>query len=201
MKGCVFIPTNCDDKNPCTNDFCNKGDCYYTPVTCNDNDACTKDSCNQDKGGCIHDPVLCDDNNKCTTDACSNSTGGCTFTDVNCEDGDRCTIDYCDSVLGCSHNKVIWYVGRLFLLFHVSYSLLAMITTDAPLTTVTLAKDVFLCQFQGVVNHATLTLATTTMCARKMIALMRYDFPSFPSIPCFPPSYTLIGMHTHFHRL
>ncbi|MCO4764063.1 MAG: hypothetical protein KC502_21310 [Myxococcales bacterium] len=122
---------DCDDKNPCTTESCDKvKGCVFTEVTnaCDDGNACTSgDACKN--GKCVGQGLQCDDNNDCTTDSCALSTG-CTHTNntVDCSDGSVCTLgdkcgdgkcvsgeakscdddnpcttDACDKLKGCSN--------------------------------------------------------------------------------------------------
>ncbi len=91
--------TNCDDKNPCTDDTCDKvNGCANVQSTkpCSDGDACTnKDTCAN--GKCVAVAVNCDDGNACTSESCD-PVKGCAneAIDVVCSDGDACTaIDKC----------------------------------------------------------------------------------------------------------
>jgi len=121
---CVSGPLlQCDDENPCTNDFCHpvsgcqhdnnqefcpdgkckNGECLpLGPEDCDDNNSCTTDTFDADLG-CIYsiNDNPCSDNNVCTFgDHCQ--WGVCVFDDVlDCDDGDICTNDYCDPKLGC----------------------------------------------------------------------------------------------------
>ncbi|MSQ83687.1 MAG: hypothetical protein EXR77_12515 [Myxococcales bacterium] len=130
---CSALPqvTSCDDKNPCTTDFCDdiKG-CKSVVNTagCTDGNACTKsDICSG--GACAGVTVTCNDGNPCTDDFCD-SLAGCEFTNnfatcddnslcttndkcaagackggiaPNCDDNKPCTDDGCDAIKGCTH--------------------------------------------------------------------------------------------------
>ncbi|MBI5787621.1 MAG: VWA domain-containing protein [Candidatus Schekmanbacteria bacterium] len=125
----VIDPKDCDDKNPCTVDFCDfegncrhipvpdgyscetdgnlcttgacyKGECMEKPVNCEDGDLCTYDKCEPDTGHCIHTPLICDDANRCTIDRCEPVTGECKYEPINCDDGNPCTIDECNPKTG-----------------------------------------------------------------------------------------------------
>jgi cysteine-rich repeat protein len=133
--GCrAGAPVVCDDKNPCTADYCDpaKG-CTYLPVAlpCDDLDPCTLgDTCSQ--GNCVGgSPRVCDDQNPCTNDECVQGVGcasvpagnacsdgdPCTAGDRcegglclagsprSCNDNNSCTDDACDSSLGCLHQN------------------------------------------------------------------------------------------------
>lgn len=95
----------CDDGNPCTDDWCDPGveECFYTNNTdsCDDGDACTEnDTCSA--GVCAGTAIDCDDADPCTTDSCVDGTcqhdsAGCACTeDTDCDDGNACTNDICD---------------------------------------------------------------------------------------------------------
>jgi hypothetical protein len=83
--GCVHVPTNCDDGNPCTTDSCDPvGGCVHAPISCDDGQICTDDSCNPATGQCVHTPTNCDDANPCTNDTCAQGlvlTPACTVPD------------------------------------------------------------------------------------------------------------------------
>ena len=75
---CEYPAKTCtDDGDKCTVEACSlvSGKCETTPLDCNDKDACTTDSCDKTKG-CVHGTVNCDDGNACTTDSC-NAYDGC----------------------------------------------------------------------------------------------------------------------------
>jgi len=90
---------DCDDGNPCTDDFCDPYyGCYHDPQNCDDGNPCTDDFCDP-YYGCHHDPHNCDDRNACTGDSCDPATG-CVFTPddaSSCSDGEPCTPDRCVS--------------------------------------------------------------------------------------------------------
>lgn len=129
------LTLNCDDKNPCTLDSCNKTvGCSNAPtvVMCEDGNVCTVgDVCLS--GACVADALTkCNDGNPCTTDACDPkigcifganslpcedgdictvgekcSSGGCTAGQTkNCSDGNVCTSDNCDQVKGCVNDPM-----------------------------------------------------------------------------------------------
>ncbi|KYQ92466.1 extracellular matrix protein [Tieghemostelium lacteum] len=93
--------SDCDDKDPCTNDFCNFNthECRYTVSKCNDENECTHDYCDPHLG-CQHIPISCNDENPCTIDTCNFLTG-CNYTEVHCDDDNPCTINACDRINGC----------------------------------------------------------------------------------------------------
>ena len=136
VKGCVHDNTSdgsvCDDDNACTaGDACAGGTCTVgaKPADCDDKNLCTTDSCDKAKG-CLHAPLAdgaaCDDDNACTTEACADgscaatdSTSSCSDGNVctqndacasgkcvggptqKCDDGNPCTDDGCDKIKGC----------------------------------------------------------------------------------------------------
>jgi cysteine-rich repeat protein len=118
---CKGGPSDCDDKNPCTDDSCepSKG-CVNSGNTkpCTDNNACTDNDLCDGKGACLGLAVdvsaLCNDNNGCTSDVCDPSSG-CTHPaqagvceDGNpCTNGDQCSAGQClpgQNICGCNQN-------------------------------------------------------------------------------------------------
>ncbi len=97
-----------DDKNPCTNDYCDQGKVIaHDPVTnlamtCDDGDACTRnDACLA--GVCQGAPLGCSDNIDCTLDTCAKATGCQHTPKLNvCSDANPCTKDACDLAVGCT---------------------------------------------------------------------------------------------------
>jgi len=51
---CVHDKKDCDDYNPCTDDYCAYGECGYLLKDCDDYDPCTDDSCDPYSGNCQH---------------------------------------------------------------------------------------------------------------------------------------------------
>ncbi|MCO4764458.1 MAG: hypothetical protein KC502_23305, partial [Myxococcales bacterium] len=108
-------PKVCDDKDPCTTDFCDKGTgvCGVKPIAgcggfcakdvdCDDKNSCTKTACAQ--GKCLVSWLSdkCDDGSKCTADdACGE--GKCAGKKLTCDDGKPCTVDSCNPSVGCVH--------------------------------------------------------------------------------------------------
>ena len=94
----------CNDNNACTtNDTCEEGDCNGGPAPeCDDQNPCTDDFCDVSLG-CVatNGNWACDNGDLCTTDdVCSGGT--CTAgKTVVCDDGDGCTLDACLPNLGC----------------------------------------------------------------------------------------------------
>jgi len=78
--------SDCDDGNPCTDDWCSDNSCWYE----------TNEGC------CLYDSQ-CGDGDPCTTDACIDNV--CQFTDTcndcgsdaDCDDDNECTIDTCNA--------------------------------------------------------------------------------------------------------
>lgn len=132
---CVGNIVVCDDKNPCTNDFCDpKVGCVFVNNNdlCDDGNACTMgDSCVN--GVCVGgQPTTCSDGNPCTEDLCDPTSGcknvpidgvpcsdldACTSEDIckggicvgvpiNCDDKNPCTDDKCDQLKGCIYEIV-----------------------------------------------------------------------------------------------
>lgn len=91
---------DCDDSDPCTEDFCDAGSCTNLPYDCEDGDVCTMDSCSE--GFCFSEPLACNDNNACTADSCAAGLG-CVGVPISCDDGDACTTDSCNPTFGCAH--------------------------------------------------------------------------------------------------
>ena len=132
---CVGSPDPCDDKNPCTYDYCDEArGCLHTPkdgvcedgnlcngpdycengvcvsgdaIVCDDKNPCTRDYCIETEG-CVYEPVSgpCDDGNACTiNDYCEN--GVCIPRDMaRCDDNNPCTLDRCDPKVGCVYEPM-----------------------------------------------------------------------------------------------
>ncbi|MBM4342626.1 MAG: hypothetical protein FJ100_04535 [Deltaproteobacteria bacterium] len=100
--------TSCDDGDACSaTDVCTGGKCSGTVVNCDDKNPCTKDTCDKVAGGCANtndDAATCDDGNSCTTgDKCS--AGKCGGTGKDCNDNNPCTDDSCkDNVCTNANN-------------------------------------------------------------------------------------------------
>ncbi len=112
---------DCNDKNPCTADFCELTGGVYKCVnafkstaSCDDGNACTTgDSCAT--GGCAGKAIVCNDNNECTLDSCS---GGVCSSVPNpglaCTDGSVCTSqDVCAKSGACVGNPVSCNDGQV----------------------------------------------------------------------------------------
>lgn len=95
----------CNNGNPCTNDFCQDGSCQSTnnSNSCDDGDDCTaNDQCSS--GDCAGTPIDCDDGIDCTVDVCSQAQQQCVHfpDDPLCGSGSFCEGGlHCDPVLGC----------------------------------------------------------------------------------------------------
>ena len=95
-------PEECDDEDPCTEDYCNEETdykCVYIGIDspecicgeCDDFDDCTMDFCNKDTGNCEYaSKETCCGNGNCdngeTFDSCSKDC-------LDCTDYDSCTTD------------------------------------------------------------------------------------------------------------
>ncbi len=119
---------DCDDEDPCTEDYCDEGDCRTTPKVCdNENECDGPETCDPVTGNCVtadSDGSLesmvsdgsvtssvnyCDDGDPCTEDGCS-LTGKCVNTPVECPSlNERCRSDaggcvpsttYCNGACG-----------------------------------------------------------------------------------------------------
>ena len=100
FTGCVYTPNNgvqCDDDNECTTfDTCQGTTCLGISADCDDEDPCTDDFCNPDTGLCdtAYNSAACDDGLDCTvSDYCSE--GSCLGGEVTCDDGLQCTLNLC----------------------------------------------------------------------------------------------------------
>jgi hypothetical protein len=110
VRGCVHdeSSTGCDDGDPCTaNDVCHARVCLPgPPVDCDDGNPCTTDSCDPERG-CVHtDSVAgCDDGDACTVaDGCVD--GACGGRPRTCDDFDGCTENGCDPRTGCVYTAI-----------------------------------------------------------------------------------------------
>ena len=108
---CQVTPVDCDDGDPCTDDFCDCGSGCVNSNICNDGFTCTTDTCDPDTLACTNTPndALC--NGQCSTGTCvadPDSTtidpiSGCMQTSTlpdgtGCNDSDSCTTsDQCTS--------------------------------------------------------------------------------------------------------
>ncbi len=117
--GCQFTNLSdipCESSSPCTKEsWCKNGKCVATaPIDCQDDDPCTEDFCDPEKG-CDHKPITgvpCDDANACTQgDACFEGTceagpNVCDCkTDLDCadyEDGNLCNGTLVCADFACS---------------------------------------------------------------------------------------------------
>ena len=110
-------PVNCEDDNPCTDEFCDlESGCLYenNADPCDDSNPCTVgDQCAA--GLCQAGEYLdCDDNDVCTKDSCVPGEG-CVHQSwpQQCEDGNPCTEDSCNSATGCVHQPKGGYCNDL----------------------------------------------------------------------------------------
>jgi cysteine-rich repeat protein len=114
--GCQQTPltgTECFDGNSCTvADHCDAGECVGSPVDCDDDNPCTDDFCNE-AGGCLFqdNAADCDDGDPCTVaDECSG--GQCSGTTIACdchENADCAPLEdgnLCNGTLVCNTTKV-----------------------------------------------------------------------------------------------
>ena len=107
-SGCVYTDNTvtCSDGSACTTgDTCAEGlRVGGVALDCDDKNVCTSDSCNKDKG-CVHMVLSapCSDGNACTAkDQCA-SDQCVSGAALNCDDGSVCTLDTCDTSQGCVH--------------------------------------------------------------------------------------------------
>lgn len=117
--GCVYKLNSkpCSDGNACTTgELCAVGACKNgAAVDCDDKNVCTTDSCDKVLG-CVHDNVdgPCDDKSVCTEkDKCT--AGVCVGAPKDCDDGIICTADSCDPTTldGCVYAKAVGNCGPL----------------------------------------------------------------------------------------
>ena len=114
----------CDDSDPCTEDYCNGTQCLHGPKSCGDGSLSTwkpfglianfstpetignfntNISMPSNNGAGFNAAVSCNDGNPCTTDYYG--ANGCVYDPVNCDDQNPCTTDYCGPN-GCVHDPV-----------------------------------------------------------------------------------------------
>jgi MYXO-CTERM domain-containing protein len=101
---------SCEDADKCNGtETCQQGVCTAGPKPmCDDKNPCTADFCDPTKG-CVTQPLpdgkACATGNLCIPGACK--TGTCeTMGTGDCDDGDSCTKDMCDMASGCSHTPI-----------------------------------------------------------------------------------------------
>jgi hypothetical protein len=120
----------CDDRDPCTEDYCNGTQCLHAPKSCGDESLSTWKplevnanisvpekvgnsnpyiNFTSSNGAVFNAAVSCNDGNPCTTDYYGAS--GCVHDPVNCDDKNPCTTDYCGAN-GCVHNPLICADGN-----------------------------------------------------------------------------------------
>ena len=110
VKGCIHTnnTATCNDADACTDsDTCKNGDCDGKPKVCNDGLFCTDDKCDAIKGCVItNNTAPCTDNSLCTQeDKCA--LGKCVGgTPLKCDDGIACTTNSCDPKLSCQFKAV-----------------------------------------------------------------------------------------------
>ena len=101
VRICKYPALDCDDGNPCTDDFCDPPvGCVYKPLNpaldCDDGVACTITSC-VNGVGChqeASDAACEDDEDPCTAVPHCDAVNGCVYPSA-CDDGDPCTQDVC----------------------------------------------------------------------------------------------------------
>jgi len=120
LGACAGVPKNCEDGNPCTDNFCDPmtGICHDTinAEECEDGNPCTTgDYC--ELGQCLTgNPKNCSDNNECTTDSCRAADGECLHVPapgISCGASNKCIVSgvcnssgLCDAVFKtCNDNN------------------------------------------------------------------------------------------------
>ncbi len=114
----------CNDRDPCTEDYCNGTQCLHAPKSCGDGSLSTWKplevnanfsvpekvgnsnpyiNLTSSNGAAFNAAVSCNDGNPCTTDYYG--ANGCVHDPVNCDDKNPCTSDYCGPN-GCIHDQV-----------------------------------------------------------------------------------------------
>lgn len=111
---CRGVVNDCNDLNPCTQDFCQPGHpealpgshCVHLPLdgACDDTNPCTtQDACVE--GACVGTPnpgALCSDGDLCTEGETCQEDGSCGAGEAReCFDDNPCTLDLCDAAQGC----------------------------------------------------------------------------------------------------
>ncbi len=110
-EGCQYFSNNrlCDDGNVCTTgDYCEDKECKSGIATdCDDNNLCNGlETCDPVEGCQPGQPLDCNDDNLCTEDSCD-ALVGCKHNEaVDCNDDNQCTTDSCDPATGCQYNPV-----------------------------------------------------------------------------------------------
>ncbi len=115
VKGCVHTQAAdgqpCGGGDGCiSQSSCAVGKCTLGKVSdCNDKNPCTDDSCDKAKG-CVNlaNAATCDDADACTSsDICASAkcAGLANDVTITCNDSDDCTADTCDAKTGCAHSK------------------------------------------------------------------------------------------------
>lgn len=101
---CSYATEDCDDKEFCTDDFCNLGNCsrvfdaHFNSLTgigedCTNNNYCFFNEKCTAAGVCSGTARDCNDNNPCTDDSCNSGLGACVNSNNTalCDDGNLCT--------------------------------------------------------------------------------------------------------------
>ena len=115
-SGCENIGldgSSCDDGEPCSAaDHCESGTCVGSPVECEDNNPCTDDFCTP-TGGCEHvaNVIKCDDGDPCTVaDECGAGECGGTAVPCDCQSNGDCGEledgDLCNGTLHCDLSEL-----------------------------------------------------------------------------------------------
>lgn len=108
-------PVDCNDLNPCTDDFCaTEGGCYHVPLTnceaCTTASDCSAQTCHEASCNALNQceysllPVdtPCPDGNHCNGAELCTATGTCVSqSPLNCTSLNPCMDGYCDPLLGC----------------------------------------------------------------------------------------------------
>jgi hypothetical protein len=113
LSGCYHTNNSapCDDGDPCTlEDKCSQAKCTSGKTKdCNDKNSCTDDVCNKITGECDYtnrNGLPCDDGNACkSNDLCFGPVCMGTVW-VDCDDSNMCTEDTCEEATGCIHTPV-----------------------------------------------------------------------------------------------
>lgn len=112
--------TQCDDKNPCTNDACTGGLCenlVQLNRSCDDGDPCTAASKCLTSGGCGGGTAVgcAQPANPCKAASCISAQGGCVTQNAAngtpCDDGDPCTAATCQSGTCTAPNTTYCVIG------------------------------------------------------------------------------------------
>ncbi len=126
LHGTAESGAPCEMEDPCVESAsCFGGECVASGfVDCDDGDPCTDDYCSPEQGGCVHTTAdaccecqndnQCNDDNPCTVDSCADCAcnnervaESCCADVSECEDGDPCTIDRCEELV-CAYEPADW---------------------------------------------------------------------------------------------